>query len=51
MATDTILIQGEVTDHSTPIDTDVEKLLIGFLRALLSEQNSDEQKVDTCRTN
>lgn len=38
MATDTQLIQGEVIDDPTATDTDVERLLIGFLRSLLEEQ-------------
>ncbi len=37
MATDTTLIQGEVIEDPS-VDTDVEKLLVGFLRSLLDEQ-------------
>jgi hypothetical protein len=50
MATDTSLIQGEVADKTAGTDTDVENLLIGFLKALLSEQNND-QRVDQCQIN
>ncbi len=41
MATDTTLLQGEVIenpDHQDVHSRDVERLLIGFLRALLEEQ-------------
>jgi hypothetical protein len=40
MATDTQLIQGEVMDDPTANEMDVERLLIGFLRALLDEQKA-----------
>jgi len=38
MATDTSLIQGEVSEEPGATDMDVERLLIGFLRALIEEQ-------------
>jgi len=41
MATDTHLIQGEVIEDPTANETDVERLLIGFLRALIDEQKAE----------
>jgi hypothetical protein len=38
MATDTHLIQGEIAEDPSANDMDVERLLIGFLRALVEEQ-------------
>ena len=40
MATDTSLIQGEVVEDPNALEMDVERLLIGFLRALLDEQGT-----------
>lgn len=40
MATDTQLIQGEVIEDPNAVDMDVERLLIGFLHALVEEQQS-----------
>jgi hypothetical protein len=40
MATDTNILQGEVVEDPTIQELNVEKMLIGFLRALLEEQTS-----------
>jgi len=37
MAVDGNLLQGEVTENPAHDERDVEKLLVGFLRALLDE--------------
>jgi hypothetical protein len=38
MATDMTLLQGEVVEDPEGQDMDVERLLIGFLKALLEEE-------------
>jgi hypothetical protein len=38
----TSLLQGEVVEDPKSDDINVEKMLIGFLRALLQEQNGDK---------
>jgi len=39
MAADTGLLQGELNENPQGQELEVEKLLIGFLRALLDEQD------------
>lgn len=38
MATDMSLLQGELNNEGEAREMDVERLLIGFMRALLEEQ-------------
>jgi hypothetical protein len=38
MATDTSILQGEVVEDPVTLEVNVEKMLLGFLRALLAEQ-------------
>jgi len=40
MATDTSLLQGEVIDDPEGQERDVERLLVGFVRALMDEQRN-----------
>jgi hypothetical protein len=40
VATDTSILQGEVVEDPVTQEINVEKMLIGFLRALLEEQTS-----------
>lgn len=44
MATDMKLLQGAVTTEPEKQEMDVEKMLAGFLRALLEEQKGDMQE-------
>jgi hypothetical protein len=46
MATDTKLVQGEVVEDPDSQESDVEKLLIGLLQALLREQPSYKKGKD-----
>ena len=42
MGADGNLLQGEVNEDSQAIEKDVEKLLAGFLKALIVEQTQEE---------
>jgi hypothetical protein len=42
MAADGSLLQGEVTEDPFTEERDVERLLAGFLRALLEEQRQEQ---------
>lgn len=43
MATDTDRVQGEVAEDTSGTEMDVERLLIGFLRSLIDEQNEGKR--------
>lgn len=45
MPTDTTRLQGEVIHDPENQELDVERMLMGFLRALLDEQKTDPSKV------
>lgn len=38
MATDTSLLEGEVVENPVEQEVNVEKMLFGFMRSLLAEQ-------------
>jgi hypothetical protein len=42
MATDTSLLEGEVVENPVEQEVNVEKMLFGFLRALLEEQQQGQ---------
>lgn len=42
MATDTNLVQGEVSEKASNDELDIEKLMIGFLRTLIQEQKAEK---------
>ena len=44
MAADGQLLQGEITEDPAAEERDVERLLAGFLQALIQEQKREPQK-------
>jgi hypothetical protein len=47
MATDTNILQGEVSENPSKTDMDVERLIVGFLRSLLDEQRQPSTETTT----